>query len=98
VTDALELLAQLVADGKIDQPNANPVREALEGALAKLADGQMDRVVSQLETALRHLDAAVTVGKISAADASPLRTQILRILQSLGLSGFSSQGKTKAGD
>jgi PKD repeat protein len=98
VTDALALLSQLVADGKIDQPNANPVREALEGALAKLADGKMDLVVSQLETALRHLDAAVTVGKISAADASPLRTQILRILQSLGLSGFSSQGKTKAGD
>ncbi len=95
VTDALALLAQLVADGKLDQPNANPVREALEGALAKLADGKMDLVVSQLETAMRHLDAAVTVGKISATDAQPLRTQILRVLQSIGFGGFASQ-KNKA--
>jgi len=95
VSDALALLAQLVAAGKIDQPNANPVREALEGALAKLADDKIDLVVSQLETALKHLDAAVAVGKISAADADPLKSQILRVMQSLGFSGFSSQSKGK---
>ena len=97
VTDALALLAQLVAAGKIDQPNANPIREALEGVLAKLADDKIDLVVSQLETAWRHLDAAVTLGKISAADADPLKSQILRVLQSLGFSGFSTQSKGKRG-
>jgi uncharacterized protein YjdB len=95
VTDALALLAQLVADGKIEQSYANPIREALEGVLAKLADGKMDLVVSQLDASLKHLDAAVIVAKISAADADPLRAQIIRVMQSLGLGGFAAESKGK---
>jgi PKD repeat protein len=103
VEDALTLLEQLVAAGKISQPNANPIREALEGAIAKLVDGRNDLAVQQLETALKHLDAAVVVGKISAEDALPLKTEILRVLKSVAPSWVVNpatqqlKGKKKGG-
>ena len=83
------MLRQLVECGKLKAPNANPIREALESAQRKLDEGRKDRAIKHLETAMLHLTFAAVTGRITPVDARPLATEILRLVRSLVVGGWT---------
>jgi DNA/RNA endonuclease G (NUC1) len=81
--DAQALIAQLKADGKINNGNANSLSTKLDAAIAAFQRGQTGAAVNQLNALLNEIDAMVSTGRLSPADAQPLRDLINRIIASV---------------
>jgi hypothetical protein len=76
------LIAQLKADGKFNNGNANSLTTKLDAAIAAFQRGQTGAAVNQLGALLNEIDAMVSSGRLSPADAQPLRDLINRIITS----------------
>jgi PKD repeat protein len=81
--DAQAIIAQLKADGKIDKGNANSLSAKLDAAIAAFQRGQTGAAVNQLNALLNEINAMVSTGRLSPADAQPLRDLIARIIASV---------------
>jgi endonuclease G len=81
--DAQTLIAQLKAAGKINNGNANSLSTKLDAAIAAFQRGQTGAAVNQLNALLNEIDAMVSSGRLSPADAQPLRDLINRIIGSV---------------
>jgi len=80
---AMEMVAQLAAGGLLNHGNANSLTTKLENAKRQLERGHVTPAVNQLEALLHELDAMVRSGRLSAADAGPLRDLVERLIESL---------------
>lgn len=82
-SDAQTLIAQLKADGKINNGNANSLDTKLDAAIAAFQRGQTGAAVNQLNALLNEVDAMVASGRLSSEDAAALRDLIGRIIASV---------------
>jgi len=83
VQNAMALVDQLVADGKLSAGNGNSLSSKLDGARKQLEAGKPAAALEKLQGLLTALDDLVVNGKISAADAQPLRILVTRIIASI---------------
>jgi polyhydroxyalkanoate synthesis regulator phasin len=83
IDDAMDLVDGLVADGTLNNGNGNALKAKLSAALSSLGNGNVNAAVNQLEALLNQLDAFVSSGKLTAAEAAPLRELVERIIDSL---------------
>jgi len=83
VQNALLLVQQLDAAGTLNRGNANSLAAKLDAAAQQLGHGNATAAANQLRSLLNELDALERSGRLSAADALPLRTLIGRLLASL---------------
>ena len=81
--NAIRLLEQLVADGKLDSGSANSLRAKLDAADAQLAQGNVATAASVLQAFLNELDAMVASGRVLEADVALLRSEVARMVRSL---------------
>ncbi len=84
VQNAIAIVMQLVAGGKLNAGNGNSLTSKLEGAKKQLDAGKTAAAVDKLQSLLEELSSLVSLGRISAADAAPLRMLVERIIASLG--------------
>ncbi|MEO6446399.1 MAG: DNA/RNA non-specific endonuclease [Gemmatimonadaceae bacterium] len=80
---ALDMLAQLLADGKIGNSVHNPLRGKLRGAQGSLNSGNPHPTITQLDNFQSSLDSYQAGGQIAPADAAPIRALIARVIASL---------------
>lgn len=76
-------IGQLLSDGKLSSGNANSLQAKLTAAANQIAGGNRTAATNQLQALLNELDALVRSGRLSSADASALRTLVLRVMASL---------------
>lgn len=79
---AIAMVEALVASGKLEVDHAKALQAALNAAKKHLENGRLP-TVQQLEVSLRLLDGLIRTGRITAADAEPLRMLIMRVIRSL---------------
>lgn len=80
---AVGLVSQLLSDGKLNSGNANSLQAKLNAAAKSVAAGNEISATNQLQALLNELDALARSGRLSSADASALRTLVLRVMASL---------------
>jgi DNA/RNA endonuclease G (NUC1) len=80
--NAIAMVEELVASGKLHVNDAKALTLALDVAKKQLERGRLP-TVAQLDASLRVLDALVRARRISAADAEPLRALVTRVIRSL---------------
>jgi DNA/RNA endonuclease G (NUC1) len=80
--NAIALVDQLAAAGKINQNVANLLRLELQIAAAAFDAGLPVVAVVVLQAVVIELDILVQIGRLSAADAAPLRALVTRIIRS----------------
>lgn len=83
--NAIALVDQLAAAGKINQNVAALLRLELQIAAAAFDARQPVVAVVALQLVVVELDLLVQLGRLSAADAAPLRTLVTRIIRSANL-------------
>ena len=83
VQNAIDMIGTLVASGKLDDGNANSLTSKLNAALKQLANGKNTPAGNQLKAFLNELDAMVRSGRLSDADADPMRAVVGRLIASL---------------
>jgi hypothetical protein len=83
VQSAIEAVAKLVTDGKLNAGNANSLNAKLDAALKQIEAGKNTPAANQLNAMLNELDALVRSGRLSATDADGLRVLVQRVIQSL---------------
>lgn len=81
--NALALVAQLAAAGKLNNGNGNSLRAKLGNAQMLLGKGNPTPAANMLGALLNELDAMVNSGRLSAADADPLRVLVARVIQAI---------------
>jgi len=79
----IAMVDQLVATGKLSAGNANALTSQLENAKKQLERGKTAAASDILETLLVDLNGLVNDGRLSAADAEPLRVLITRVIESI---------------
>ena len=77
-------VGHLVKSGTITAGNANSLSAKLGAAQKQLERGVVAPVGGQLGAFLNELDAMVRSGRLSPADADPMRSMVQRVLTSLG--------------
>jgi len=83
VQNAIGLVAHLETDGKLNHGNANSLTKKLEAAAKAIARGNMNAALGPLGAFLNELDAMVRSGRLSEADAAPLRLLVNRVIESI---------------
>jgi DNA/RNA endonuclease G (NUC1) len=83
VQTAAALVLRLAKDGEISTGNANSLTAKLDAARQQLDRGNTTPVNGQLGAVLNELDAMVRSGRLSDADAAPIRDLVQRVLQSI---------------
>lgn len=83
VEQAIALVAQLEAAGRLNRGNANSLTAKLDAAKRQLERGNTTPAVNQLEAFLNELEAMVRSGRLSAADAEPLQVLVGRVIRSV---------------
>jgi len=83
IAAAQALVQSLNAGGSLNNGNANSLLVKLNAASASLKQGQAGAAVNQLEALLNDVDALVSSGRLSAADADALRVMVGRVIQSI---------------
>jgi len=81
--DVARLVDRLVEDGTLNSGDANSLIVKLEAAAVQLDRGNAQSGVSQLGSFLNELAALVRAGRLSAADAEPLRVAVRNVIQSV---------------
>ena len=84
VQSVAALVSGLASAGKLSNGNANSLLAKLNAASKQLDRGNTNPVSGQLGAFLNELDAMVRSGRLSPADAEPMRVLAQRILQSIG--------------
>ncbi|HEX9611223.1 MAG TPA: DNA/RNA non-specific endonuclease, partial [Gemmatimonadales bacterium] len=82
-SDVARLVDRLVEDGMLNSGDANSLIVKLEAAAVQLDRGNPKSGVSQLDSFLNELAALVRAGRLSAADAEPLRVAVRSLIQSV---------------
>jgi DNA/RNA endonuclease G (NUC1) len=83
VQTAAALVLRLAKDGEISTGNANSLTAKLDAARQQLDRGNVPPVNGQLGAVLNELDAMVRSGRLSDADAAPIRDLVQRVLLSI---------------
>ena len=83
LTNAIALVNQLAASGKLNGGNANALRSQLDGAIKQLERGKTAAAAEMLREFLDDLNGLVSDGRLSAADAEQLRVLVTRVLASI---------------
>jgi DNA/RNA endonuclease G (NUC1) len=86
VRDAIALVDQLAAAGKINVNVANLLRLELQIAAAAFDAGVPVAGVLALQAVVIEIDLLVQLRRLTAADAAPLRNQVTRVIRSATLS------------
>jgi DNA/RNA endonuclease G (NUC1) len=86
VRDAIALVDQLAAAGKIKPNLANVLRIELDLAAIAFDAGAPGIAIVALRVVLIEVDVLVQTGRLSASDAAPLRALVTRIVRSASLS------------
>jgi len=81
--NAITLIDQIVAAGRISAADANDLRNPLDAALKKLQRGQVEPALDQLRNFITVLNGKVSAGRLTEADAAPVRALVLRIIASI---------------
>ncbi len=76
-------VGQLVQDGKLTAGEGNALTTKLDAAMAQLTRNGITPAVNQLEAFLHQVDALVSSNRLSGADATPLRREVTRVIQSV---------------
>ena len=83
VTNAIAIVEGLVTNEKLNGGNANSLESKLDNAKKSLDKDNANAASGKLGALLNELDAMVQSGRLSAADAEPLRAIVQRILDSI---------------
>jgi DNA/RNA endonuclease G (NUC1) len=83
VQDAIALVDGLVAAGKLSRVTGLVLKIELGLAQRQLALGKPANAAATLRVVVLEIDALVRVGRLSAADAAPLRTLLTRVIRSI---------------
>jgi DNA/RNA endonuclease G (NUC1) len=83
LADVARLVDRLALDGRLGSGNATSLIVKLAAAAVQLDRGEVKSGVSQLDSFLNELAALVRSGRLSAADAAPLRVAVSRLIQSV---------------
>jgi tape measure domain-containing protein len=83
VQDAIGIVNQFVADGKLSSGNANSLLSKLSAAQNQIGNGNMGAATNQLQSVLNELNSMVSTGKLSTADANTLRAIVNRVIASI---------------
>jgi hypothetical protein len=83
IQDAIGLVADLVAAGRLDRGEGKWLDNKLDLALKQLDKGNDIPAINQLEHVLNRLDALVRSGTLRAADAEHLQTLVRRTIRSI---------------
>jgi len=83
IQNAIALVEQLAADGKLQRFASAALRIELEVALRQVERGRPVLAATILGGVVRTINALVRAGRLSAADAAPLRALVTRVQQSL---------------
>jgi DNA/RNA endonuclease G (NUC1) len=79
VSNAITLVDQFASSGILNAGNANAIRSLLEGAQKQLSRGHTTPARHMLDSVLVQLAEFVNAGKLTAAQAEPLRVLVTRI-------------------
>jgi DNA/RNA endonuclease G (NUC1) len=82
---AAGMIQELVSDGRINSGNGNSLSSKLDAAQRQLTQGGSIPAANQLSALLNEIDAMVRSGRLSAADAAPLRALVGRVISSLSI-------------
>jgi hypothetical protein len=85
VQEAIALVDQLVAAGKLDRGSGRLIQFELGIAAFALRSGQPLAAELALDAVVTELDLLARFRRLSAADAAPLRTQLTRLIRSVSL-------------
>lgn len=80
LAQAVAHVAMLVADGKLSQGNGTALQAKLDAAVQQLARGNRTAAANQLRALLNQLAEFESTGKLTAADAAPLRAIVQKAL------------------
>ena len=83
VQSAAALVLRLAKDGELSTGNANSLTAKLDAARQQLDRGNTTAVNGQLGAVLNELEAMVRSGRLSDADAAPIRDLVQRVLVSI---------------
>jgi DNA/RNA endonuclease G (NUC1)/PKD repeat protein len=83
VQDAIAIVNQFVADGKLSNGNGNSLIAKLNAAQNQIGNGNTNAALNQLQAALNEINSMQNTGKLSAADANTLRTAINRVIAAI---------------
>ena len=83
VQNAITLVSQLLAAGKLNGGNANALISQLDGAKKQLERGKTGAALQMLTEILEDVSDLVTAGRLTAADAEPLRALVARVIESI---------------
>lgn len=80
---AAAMIQQLASNGKLDPKSAKSLASRLEDAQRQWDKDHSKQVVHQLSKLIDDIDGMVRSGKLSSADAEPLKTLLSRVVSSL---------------
>jgi DNA/RNA endonuclease G (NUC1) len=81
--DAIAIVRQLLAAGKLNKGNANSLIAKLQDAISSLAAGNENAALGQLRALLNQVDDFVSGGTLSPEDAAELRQLLVRMIASI---------------
>jgi DNA/RNA endonuclease G (NUC1) len=86
IAQALQNAREMIEDmvpAKLNAGNANSLQAKLNAATAQIEAGNTDPAANQLHALTKELDAMVRSGRLSEADANPLRSLVARVIASI---------------
>ena len=83
VQDAIAIVNQFVASGKLSNGNGNSLIAKLNAATTQIGNGNTNAALNQLQAVLNEINSMVVTGKLSAADANTLRTEVNRVIAAI---------------
>ena len=63
--------------------NANSLDSKIDAAQKQLGKGNTNPAANQLQALLNELEAMIRSGRVTAADAAPLRSMVTRVIRSI---------------
>jgi hypothetical protein len=85
LNQASDMIADLTRSAGLSAGNANSLNSKIDAAQAQLGMGNTNPAANQLQALLNELDAMVRSGRVTAADAAPLRSMVTRVIQSISI-------------
>ena len=83
MANAIALVGDLVETGKLNDGNAKSLTSKLDGIRKALGNGNQNSASGKLGAVLNELEAMVKSGRLTEADAQPLRTLVERLVASI---------------
>ena len=83
IGQAIAAIDTLASAGTLSAGTASSLKGKLNGAIKNIATGDIGGAITKLQSSISELDALVRSGRLTAQAAAPIRTLLVRTIQSL---------------